>query len=399
MPMPRQPEMVVAPPLPLAAVLRQQRGEEPRSRVAEPEPPPIQVPPPSSTRHWTTGLLNHLAPSLAFFASLTVHVFCLIVLALWLVREPIESKPLTIAWGIPDASGGGQELESFELSAPAQPDGASTPEVIAEAATLPEFNNLELTTATDLAQLAAELSGGEGELAGSGSSGTGQEGAGGTGDGNNGLADGSFEGMVDYAVDHGLDIVIVFDATGSMGNEIAAVKARISQIGSNLLRKIPSARISLCAYRDYGDDYLVKGVRLTRDLDRLTAFLDLTTAGGGGDVPEAVEAGLQWAISENSFRKNARKVIIVFGDAPPHADKLPVCIRGVDNFHRYHDGIVSTITVQANRPMSEFSQISRAGGGVSLAMGDARQLMEELIVQVFGSQHRSKAISFFGLRE
>ena len=108
---------------------------------------------------------------------------------------------------------------------------------------------------------------------------------------------------------------------------------------------------------------------------------------------------MQWAISENQFRKNARKVIIIFGDAPPHADKVPVCIRGVDNFHRYHNGIVSTITVQSNSPMSEFSQISRAGGGVSLAMGDTHKLMEELIVQVFGSQHRSKAISFFGLRE
>ncbi len=399
MPLSRQPEMVVAPPLPLAGAFRRHNDEAPRSLVAEPEPPPVQTAPPSSSRHWTKGLFNHLAPSLAFFASLAIHVFCLIVLALWMVRQPVDSKPITIAWGLPDAGGGGPELEAFELSAPSAPAGAIETEAMEEVATLPEFENLEVTTAADLAKLASEL-GGDGELAGGGgSSGDGQGGGSGTGDGNNGQADGSFEGMVDYAVDHGLDIVIVFDATGSMGNEIAAVKARISQIGSNLLRKIPSARISLCAYRDYGDEYLVKGVRLTRDLDRLTAFLDLTTAGGGGDVPEAVEAGLQWAISENSFRKNARKVIVVFGDAPPHADKVPVCIRGVDNFHRYHNGIVSTITVQANTPMSEFSQISRAGGGVSLAMGDTRQLMEELIVQVFGSQHRSKAVSFFGLRE
>src|SRR5690606_2003213 len=45
--------------------------------------------------------------------------------------------------------------------------------------------------------------------------------------------------------EHGIEIVIVFDSTGSMRREIDAVKERIETIGNAVLRKIPHARFSL----------------------------------------------------------------------------------------------------------------------------------------------------------
>src|SRR5690606_12017766 len=62
---------------------------------------------------------------------------------------------------------------------------------------------------------------------------------------------------------NGMDIVIVFDSTGSMGGETDQVKRQIERIGSALTKLVPKARISLCTYRDEHDEYIVRGTPLT----------------------------------------------------------------------------------------------------------------------------------------
>ena len=204
------------------------------------------------------------------------------------------------------------------------------------------------------------------------------------------------------ALKHGIDIVIVFDSTGSMGVEIDAVKEQISVIGSALIGKLPKAQIALVTYRDRGDDYLVKGTPLTDSLSQLETFLGSVTADGGGNHPEAVSAGLQWALTKCEFRRESSKFVLIFGDAPPHRDGIRRCVSMAREFrHSPWHGRISTITCGAAatavtsatrrrgfRPtgIPSFIQIARAGGGESYLLKDARKLMEDILVLAFGNK-------------
>lgn len=219
----------------------------------------------------------------------------------------------------------------------------------------------------------------------------------GSGSGRGGAATSSFQSMVEDAREYGLDIVIAMDTTGSMGGEIETVKKRIVSIGGALLKKVPDARISIVSYKDHGDDYVVKGVSLTSDLDEIQNFLAKIKAGGGGDPPEAVEEGLKWAIFNNEFRPSARKVVLLFGDRPPHEEDLPLCLSLATQFRNEQNGVVSTITCRQRYPIPHFGEISRAGGGEAFTLKDSRRIMEELLVLLFGSRHRKDVVEFFEL--
>jgi hypothetical protein len=208
---------------------------------------------------------------------------------------------------------------------------------------------------------------------------------------------GDWEGMVQGLRRTGLDIVITFDSTGSMSGEINQVKEQISRIGTILLKLIPKARISICTYRDEGDEFVVKGLPLTGDIAEVQYYLNSIEAGGGGDHPEAVHSGLQWAVNNNQFRPQARKVILVFGDAPPHREKLQFCLAVAGDFKSNQTGVVSTVTCRSPSPLPEFYEIAQAGGGEAFLTSDQRQIMTQLMVLVFGSRHRDKVIEAFRL--
>ena len=195
----------------------------------------------------------------------------------------------------------------------------------------------------------------------------------------------------------GLDIVITFDSTGSMQGEIDQVKNQVSRIGSVLFKMIEKTRIGICTYRDFGDGYVVDGLPLTDNLTEIILYLEKVSASGGGDEPEAVEEGLQWATSQ-SFRKAARKVILLFGDAPPRPGKSLSCQKMASDFRR-QGGVVSTVTCRNTRRMDDFVNIAESGAGEAFLTAHERQIMSQLIILVFGSQHRLKVIEAFDLLE
>lgn len=215
------------------------------------------------------------------------------------------------------------------------------------------------------------------------------------------LAGGSeeFGKMISRLKNEGLDIVIVFDSSGSMQGEIDQVKGRIQRIGNALRGMIEKTRIGICTYRDVGDEYVVKGLPLTDDIGSVVAYLSRINAKGGGDKPEAVDEGLRWAIQNNRFRRSARKVILLFGDAPPHADKSVTCRKWASDFRNKQRGIVSTVTCRSEEKLAEFESVARIGGGESFLTSNEREIMKQLMVLVFGSQHRRKVIEAFNLMD
>ena len=213
------------------------------------------------------------------------------------------------------------------------------------------------------------------------------------------LAGGSedFSTLISKLNQDGLDIVITFDSTGSMQGEIDQVKNQINRIGSVLFELIDKAQIGICTYRDRGDEYLVDGLPLTDNLTELVLYLEKVSAGGGGDEPEAVEEGLRWA-AQQKFRRSARKVILLFGDAPPRPSMSVTCQKIASDF-RKQGGIVSTVTCRNSRRMDDFVKIAESGDGEAFLTFNEKQIMAQLVVLVFGSEHRAKVIQAFDLLE
>lgn len=121
-----------------------------------------------------------------------------------------------------------------------------------------------------------------------------------------------------------VDVVFVLDTTGSMSGLIQTAKEKIWSIATTMAsaQPTPEIRVGLVAYRDRGDDYVTKKVDLSGDLDSVYAALMDFQAGGGGDMPESVNAGLAEAVHGMSWsdRDQAYQVIFLVGDAPPHTD-------------------------------------------------------------------------------
>lgn len=208
-----------------------------------------------------------------------------------------------------------------------------------------------------------------------------------------------FDGLIRRLQRDGLDIAIVFDSTGSMSGEIREVKDQIDRIGKAIMKLVPKTRISICTYRDKRDDYVVKGLPLTNNIGYVKDYLDRIYAAGGGDQPEAVHEGLRWVVANNRFRSRARKVILVFGDAPPHGNFQETCVTIASEFRTQQSGIVSTVTCRSSqeRAMPEFVEIAQAGGGEAFLTSNEREIMTQLVVLVFGSQHRQKVLEAFKL--
>jgi hypothetical protein len=109
-----------------------------------------------------------------------------------------------------------------------------------------------------------------------------------------------------------------------MSGLIEGAKQKIWSIANEMVsaRPTPEIRMGLVAYRDRGDQYVVKSFDLTSDIDAVYANLRGFSAGGGGDTPESVNEALDEAVHKMEWSKDrgVLKIILLVGDAPPHMD-------------------------------------------------------------------------------
>ncbi len=120
-----------------------------------------------------------------------------------------------------------------------------------------------------------------------------------------------------------LDLALVVDTTGSMGDEMAYLQAELDAIVARLKREAGNLdlRIGLIVYRDNGDDYVVRSTPLTANIGALRATLARQEAGGGGDTPEAVDQAVA-AAERMQWRPGAAKAMLLVADAPPHEEGI-----------------------------------------------------------------------------
>jgi Mg-chelatase subunit ChlD len=129
-----------------------------------------------------------------------------------------------------------------------------------------------------------------------------------------------------------LDLVLVLDTTGSMGDEMAYLQAEMASIISRLKRDAGNLdiQIGLVVYRDRGDDYVTRSFPLSRDMRSVQSTLDQQDADGGGDMPEAVDRALV-AAEHMQWRPEAAKAVLLVADAPPHREALGATLKAVEH--------------------------------------------------------------------
>ena len=131
-------------------------------------------------------------------------------------------------------------------------------------------------------------------------------------------------------VSNAVDVMFVFDATGSMGDELRYLQAEMRDVIARAKDATGGLEIRTGAvvYRDHlYDEYLTRISRLTDDISVTQQFIDRQEANGGGDYPEAVPEALMAALNSGGFSSNARaRIVFLVLDAPCHQDSATIAL-------------------------------------------------------------------------
>ena len=121
--------------------------------------------------------------------------------------------------------------------------------------------------------------------------------------------------------DKELDICFTLDVTGSMGRYIHEARDNIRMVMDRLQQTEGyNLRFGLVVYRDHPPQdmsFVSKAFAFTTEAEVMETQLKGLHAQGGGDGPEAVEAGLLDTLNLE-WRPNSTKICVLIADAPPH---------------------------------------------------------------------------------
>lgn len=118
-----------------------------------------------------------------------------------------------------------------------------------------------------------------------------------------------------------VDLAFVLDTTGSMAEEITAVKSTIQKVAKVLSDDQTTVRIGLVEYKDRSDPFVTKVYPFATDLVGFAQRVSQISASGGGDMPEDMNAGLHSAMTKLAWSdQSVARLAFVIADAPPHLD-------------------------------------------------------------------------------
>ena len=222
----------------------------------------------------------------------------------------------------------------------------------------------------------------------------------------------------------GVDLVLLIDTTNSMQSVIDDVKNQAREFIGNLQQMVPASRVAVVAYRDKGDEYVTKWVDFSFKTDKVQNFVANLRADGGGDYAEAVYEGLEAAMNELSWRKTSRRIMIIIGSSPPHAETMPALLKLVRDF-KEQNGAIGAIDVTKRlhdeyeradwvahgsqgtftpTPMPAFykevsdsySVITGQGGGELAQLGEDKSLLRQVMILTFGTRWRVEMAKYMG---
>ncbi|MCX6745286.1 MAG: VWA domain-containing protein [Candidatus Parcubacteria bacterium] len=121
-----------------------------------------------------------------------------------------------------------------------------------------------------------------------------------------------------------LQVVIMFDITGSMFKYFDIVRKKLQEIVTAVKKESPNAQFAVFAFRNHGDEdnysQIYYASPLTANLEEIQAYIAKIEKGGGGhDALTCMEECLHEA-NVLTWDPNAPKAVVVIGDEPPHGD-------------------------------------------------------------------------------
>ncbi|MCP4249576.1 MAG: VWA domain-containing protein [bacterium] len=166
------------------------------------------------------------------------------------------------------------------------------------------------------------------------------------------------------------DMLFIIDATGSMSDDISAVKARLDEIIDAMIANGDGTqRAGVVTYQDLcndGENSTVKLQELTNDLELVRDAINGISTGGGGDLPESVYDAIVFSMDPDNFTfVNPNRFALVIGDAPPQSPGN-ACYRA-----SFTDAVNATTAAGVDANLYPII-VPLAGGGVSLPIGVAR---------------------------
>ncbi|MFW9975969.1 MAG: VWA domain-containing protein [Candidatus Thorarchaeota archaeon] len=123
-----------------------------------------------------------------------------------------------------------------------------------------------------------------------------------------------------------LDIAFVVDTTGSMKDDITAVKDSLFEIVNHITSRTEGLeiRFGIVSYRDHPPQdrtYVTRLFDFSEKIKHVHKLISELRPSEGGDTPEAVADGLFDARTKLSWAREAYKVLLLVGDAPPHGKR------------------------------------------------------------------------------
>ena len=123
-----------------------------------------------------------------------------------------------------------------------------------------------------------------------------------------------------------MDVAFVVDTTGSMKDDIRAVKDSLSEVVNHITSRTKDLQIrfGVVSYRDHPPQdktYVTRVFDFIDNVKKVKKLIADLRPSEGGDTPEAVADGLFDARTKLSWLKDSYKVMLLVGDAPPHGRK------------------------------------------------------------------------------
>ena len=206
-----------------------------------------------------------------------------------------------------------------------------------------------------------------------------------------------------------VNVMIVIDATSSMDPYTDEAKARAADVVEALQGlKLPAltkdespikltVNVGLTAYKDTKEqdsEYENKvWCPLTNDPDKIKTAIAGLTAGGGGDRPEMVMAGIRKAFEGFAQCQGALNRIILIGDSPDHDRTEAVLAKVGEDAKSKFIQLNAFVCGGAEDTKHDFGIMASASGGKVEDIANAKEFIEKMVEDL---KARAKGIPIEG---
>jgi hypothetical protein len=163
-----------------------------------------------------------------------------------------------------------------------------------------------------------------------------------------------------------LDVVYVFDATGSVVGHIPLIQEKIRSEATTLERVGTDLRVACVAFRDNerrSSKWVTNSHPLTSDVERMLTYMREIDAGGTDARGASIAIGLEQAMNRMTWRPRARQQVVLIADSKTSDRDRAIAVTGV---HRRADSIRTSVwyllRTRAKMP-EEMQNLARVGGG------------------------------------